>query len=117
MFSAFLHSRPLLRAFIACVLLAGLVGTAAASQVQPGQTQWHVAHAVAADLDSVGNGQPGRQDPADTVSAEDNSVYDTLVVPDNLMIQHALLPRGQIMTARASRHVWHSSCELRPPNV
>jgi hypothetical protein len=107
MFSDFVHSRPLLRAFLACVLMAGLLGTAAATH--SGMTQ-----AVAmAEVDVTS----GDIDIADdnVASMEDNCVDDTLVVPAAMVVPGALHPVSQPMSVQPSPACWHANFELRPP--
>ena len=111
MLSAFIHSRPLLRALIALVLFAGLLGTAAATHASLTSV-----HAVAAVVDTV-NGDLDTSALDDTVSAEDNGPNDTLDVPDALTVPHALPPKSRPTTAQAAPLQWHATSELRPPIV
>jgi len=111
MLSAFIHSRPLLRALIALVLFAGLLGTAAATHMALTS-----AHSVAAAVDSV-SGDLDTSELDDTVSAEDSGHNDTLDVPDTLTVPHALLAKSLPATAHAAPLQWHAASELRPPIV
>lgn len=111
MLSAFVHSRPLLRALLALVLFCGLAGTAASAHVS--LTSGHsVAAAIdtaEADLDSSGFGG--------TDTLEDNANGETLDVPDALTVHCGWLGQCYQMTAHATPLQWHASPELRPPNV
>ena len=111
MFSAFVHSRPLLRALLVLVLLAGLLGTAAATHVS-----LTCGHSVAAAIDTA-DGDLDTSALDDTVSAQDNACNDTLVVPDGLVVPRAQQAHSRPMTAHAVPLRWHASSALRPPIV
>lgn len=111
MLSAFVHSRPLLRALLALVLFAGLVGTTAAAH-----SSLTAGHSVAAAVDNAG-GDVDETGGDSAFSTEDGATSEPLDVPDALMVHRALLGRFCSMTAHAAPLQWHASPELRPPNV
>lgn len=109
MFSFFVHSRPLLRAFLACVLMAGLLGTAAATHTDMTQAVSAVSvDAVTGDMDV---------DDSHVASAEDNCMDDSLVVPAALVVPGALHPQSHPMNVHLAPGAWHANLELRPPIV
>lgn len=111
MLSAFVHSRPLLRALLALVLFAGLVGTTAAAHAS-----LTAGHSMAAAVDSAsGDVDASALDGA--LSAEDNVNSEPLDVPDALTVHRSILGMYCSMTAHAAPLQWHASPELRPPNV
>ncbi len=111
MFFAFVRRRPLLRALLALVLFAGLLGTAAATHASltSGHSVVAAVDAAGADLDDAGLD--------DSVSAEDNAYNDALDVPCAMVVPRALLADSRPVTAHAEPLRWHASSELRPPIV
>lgn len=109
MFSDFVHSRPLLRAFLACLLMAGLMGTAAA-------THTDMTHAVAAVVVDTTSGNID-VDGSTVTAAEDNCLDDSLVVPAALVVPGALHPQSHPMNVHLAPAVWHANFEHRPPIV
>jgi hypothetical protein len=116
MFFAFVRRRPLLRALLALVLFAGLLGTAAATHASltSGHSVLAAVDAAGVDLDDPGLDDAGLDD---SVSAEDNAYHDTLDAPAALVVPRALLAASRPVTAHAERLRWHASSELRPPIV
>lgn len=110
MLSVFVHNRPLLRALLALVLFAGLIGTAASvhASITSGYSMAAV-DAAAGDLDA------SALDGA--MSSEDNAESESLDVPDALTVHRSMLGTFCSMTAHAAPLQWHASPELRPPNV
>jgi len=116
MLSAFVHSRPLLRALLALMLFAGLLSAAAATYSGPS-----AGHSVAAAIDAAGVdldvSPPDTSELDDTVSAEDSAFNDTLDVPDALTVPSTRLAASRPATTHAAPLQWHASFELRPPIV
>jgi hypothetical protein len=106
MFSEFVHRRPLLRAFLACVLMAGLLGTAAATHAGMSYVAGTVVDAAGHTLD-IDDGAAG--------SAEDNCVDDTLVVPAAIGVAAVSVPVVPVLHTHRAPARWHANFELRPP--
>lgn len=111
MLSAFVHRRPLLRALLALVLFAGLVGTAASTHAS-----LTAGHFVATAVDTAA-GDVDASAPDGAPSAEDNASSESLDLPTALTVHLSLSGTDCCMTAHAAPLQWHASPELRPPNA
>ena len=109
MYFASAHRRSMLRALLALMLFAGLLGTAVA-----GHAGLTFDHPVAAAVDSTG-ASPDASAVDESVCTEDNAHTDLLHALTAAAVHRAWLGAPRPVTAHRAPSQWHASSELRPP--